>query len=208
MDYRQRIQREARRRGIQYLMHFTQVVNLPSIVEHGLLPRAELLSRGLDAFASARHRLDDEDGAVSLSISIMNYEMFKAKQKAAGRAAWVVLLLDPSILWTHRCRFCSRNAARKEIKEHRGRLDGPWGFGQMFSDTEPNHGTHVASYRAATGIPDCQPTYPDAEVQVFGGIAPEMIVRARTDRRGVAEFVQSELNRLPGYERDVCVYEF
>lgn len=208
MDYRQRIQREARRRGIQYLMHFTQMANLASIVEHGLLSRGDLSRRGLRAFGSAPYRLDDEDEAISVSISAMNNEMFNAKQNKVGRADWVFLLLDPSVLWTHHCRFCSRSAATKEIKEHRGRLDGPWGFAQMFSDSALVGGSQAASYRAANGIADCEPTYRDAEVQVFGRIAPELIIHAWTDRLDVAERVQNELNTLPGYERDVSVQEF
>ncbi|BCB19213.1 DarT ssDNA thymidine ADP-ribosyltransferase family protein [Bosea sp. ANAM02] len=208
MDYRQRIQREARRRGIQYLMHFTQTANLSSIVEYGLLSRADLARRGLCAFGSAPHRLDDEDEAISVSISAINNEMFKAKQNTVGRAAWVFLFLDPSILWTRHCRFCSRSAAKKEIKEHRGRLDGPWGFAQMFSDSALGVGSQATSYRVAQGIADCEPTYRDAEVQVFERIAPELIIHAWTDRLVTAECVQSELNRLPGYERAVSVQEF
>lgn len=208
MHFREQIQHETVQRGIQYLVHFTQAWNLPSIVKHGLLSRADLHARGLGTFTSASHRLDEKDEAISVSISAINYKMFKAKQKTCGQTAWIVLLLDPNILWTHNCRFCSRNAARRAMKEHRGRLDGPWGFAKMFSDDMPPPQFQGESYRTETSIPDCLTTRPDAEVQVFGPIAPETIVHAWVDRLNVAEAVQVELIRLPGQERDVSVREF
>jgi len=208
MGYREDIRHEAALRGIQYLVHFTQFGNLPSIVTHGLLSRADLLARGFGAFASASHRLDEEYEAISVSISAINNAMFKAKQKTCVRTNWVVLLLDPSILWTHNCRFCSRNAAKQTMMGHRGRLDGPWGFRQMFLDETSHPQFQGASYRTETGIPDCLTTHPDAEVQVFGPIPPESILCARVERRNLAEAVQAELNRLPGPERDVHVQEF
>lgn len=208
MHYAEKIRDRALRRDIPYLVHFTQARNLSSIVTYGLLSRAELLARGLDAFASDSYRLDEKADAISVSISAINWEMFKAKQKTFGRNAWIVLLLDPSILWTHNCRFCSRNAASRAMREHTGRLDGPYGFAQMFSDNPPRPAFQGSSYRTETGIPDFLTTRPDAEVQVFGPIAPDAIRHAWVDRGDLAEAVQAELNRLPGQERDVSVREF
>lgn len=207
MHYAEQIRERVERRDIQHLVHFTQVRNLASIVTNGLLSRAELLARGLDAFASDSYRLDEKDEAISVSVSAINWEMFKAKQKTFGRTAWIVLLLDPSILWTHDCRFCSRNAASREMRDHRGRLDGLWGFAQMFSDNPPP-AFQGSSYRTDTGIPHSLTTRPDAEVQVFGAVAPEAILHAWLDRLNLANAVQAELNRLPGQERDVSVREF
>lgn len=76
--------------------------------------------------------------------------------------------------------------------KHSGYLGGPWGFSRMFAgDGRP------------PGIPDCLPTYPDAEVQVFEPILPEMILELWIDRPDFAEALQAELNRLPGAERNV-----
>lgn len=129
---KKKIRQEAVQRRIPYLVHFTQVRNLASIVTHGLLSREHLLAHGLGAFVSANHRLDDKDEAISVSISAINFEIFKAKQAAWRGSAWVVLFLDPSILWTHNCRFLSRNAARRTMKEHRGFLGGPGAFFRCF----------------------------------------------------------------------------
>ncbi|TGQ28515.1 DUF4433 domain-containing protein [Mesorhizobium sp. M00.F.Ca.ET.216.01.1.1] len=69
MGFRERIRHEAVRRGIPYLVHFTQAWNLPSIVTHGLLSRTELAERNLNVFLSDRSRLDEKDEAISVSIS-------------------------------------------------------------------------------------------------------------------------------------------
>lgn len=208
MDFGEKIRHEAVRRNIPYLVHFTQVRNLPSIVTHGLLSRVDLFARGLGAAVSASDRLDEKDEAISVSISAINRGMFKAKQAAWGQSAWVVLLLDPSILWTHNCRFLCLNAATRVMRQHRGFLGGPWGFSQMFLDDMPPPLFKGTSYRLETGIPDFLTTYPDAEVQVLNPIAPEAILHAWVERRDLAEAVQLELNRLPDPERDVSVQAF
>jgi hypothetical protein len=208
MDFRERIRRETIRRGIPYLMHFTQAGNLPSIVTHGLLSRAALAKRNLNAFFSDRWRLDAKDEAISLSVSAVNCLMFRAKQRKCGRASWIVLFLDPSILWKHNCRFNCRNAAQQRMREHRGFLGGPYGFSQMFSDDMRPPLYHGASYRASTGIPSFLTTHPDAEVQVLGSIVPDDILGAWIDRGDLENAVRLELDRLPGKKREVVVQEF
>lgn len=94
------------------------------------------------------------------------------------------------------------------MKQHRGRLDGPWGFPEMFSDDMPPPQFQGASYRTDIGIPDCLTTRPEAEVQVLEPIAPEAISHAWVDRPNLAEAIQVELMRLPGQERDVSMREF
>jgi len=125
LDVSSLIRNEAVERGIPYLLHFTQIQNLAGIIEHGLLPRTMLSERDdVTAWASGRHRLDGRNDAISVSISAVNARMFGAKKRESGHPHWVILLLDPCILWTHRCRFLRRSAASKEMLEHRGRLDG------------------------------------------------------------------------------------
>nr|WP_256476570.1 DarT ssDNA thymidine ADP-ribosyltransferase family protein [Siccirubricoccus soli] len=190
-------------------MHFTQAHNLPGIVKHGLLSRARLREcDDVNAYASSQCRLDEQDGAISVSISAINLEMFWAKDRACGQPYWVVLLLDPSILWTHRCVFHRRNAATKDMRDHRGRRDGPWGFSEMFSDKHRPPMFKGESYRAETGIPSFLPTYPDAEVQVFDPILPDLIQGAWVDQEDLAKAVQEQLDQLPGPERTTYLRPF
>jgi hypothetical protein len=190
-------------------VHFTLLSNLPGIVANGLLSRAELLADRSDGIVSATHRLDGEISAVSVSVSAMNWAMFQSKRNANGRAAWVVLLLDPSIFWTKPCRFLSLNAAKSSMKNHRGRLDGPRGFAQMFSD-DARPATFVGpDYRRSTQIPDCLTTRPEAEVQVFSEIPPTTILEAWVETADHGSLVNDELAKIAdGRDRIVNVRPF
>ncbi|CAH2403648.1 DarT ssDNA thymidine ADP-ribosyltransferase family protein [Mesorhizobium ventifaucium] len=121
-----------------------------------------------------------------------------------------MLVLDPRILWTQDCAFRFRNAATNKMKNHQGRLDGPWALNQMFSDEIEMAPTNFGgtSYRAETGIPLFLTTDPDAEVQVRDRIAPEAIMGVWTRRRDLENEVRQVLNRLPGPNREVLVQEF
>src|SRR3546814_19693698 len=81
------------------------------------------------AYANDDGRLDWNEDAVSVSISRVNEPMFAAKRRNSGHADWIVLVLSATILWMHDCRFCWRNAVRKEITHHpRYSSDSKWQF--------------------------------------------------------------------------------
>lgn len=208
MGYRDRIRVRAESRGVLSLAHFTQFQNLEGIVEHGLLSRVGLAERGLDALESDPWRLDGDNGATSLSVSDINWDMFRTKRKDYPRAVWVVLFFQPSILWTHECRFCFRNAAHKDLNGCRKFRGGPWGFDTMFEDKAPTFMFKGHSYRRQTGIAPHYPTRPDAEVQVRKRIAPELIMGASLYRRDLADHVRALLKRLPGDGRTVLEQDF
>lgn len=187
----------AEQRGIPWLVHFTLIDNLPGIVEHGLLSRETLEKRGYMFCRSDPWRLDECEAAVSVSIYSVN-AVFETKRNNNGRADWVVLYLRRDILWTHKCLFAWRNAARNEIKYPRFERDGPWAFSKMFegSDEERN------------GRPPWCPTDAEAEVQVLEPIARDCILGAGVERREVGEWVSTILKRLPGEKRLVEVVAF
>ena len=208
IGYRDKIREIVAYRGIEYLCHFTPAPNLPNIIAHGLLCRAHLSTAGMPAYTSIDHRLDGEDQAISVSISAINHRMFEAKRAASGRTDWIVLFLCPSVLWMHECRFYARNAARREMLDHRGFLGGPWAFNRMFSESCHPNGFTGYSYRVDTGIADALTTYSDAETQVLEPISPEYVIGAWANNMRLAEIAQSCLNRLSGSERDVQVRDF
>ncbi len=183
-------------------MHFTQAPNVPDIVRFGLHSRVVLEKLDhVNALPSASERLDGSAYAVSVSISAINAEMFEAKDFRCGRPKWVVLLLDPAILWDLTCRFCWKNAASDDVKGHRGYLGGPYGFGRMFDDV--SYRFERESHRTEAGYPAWLPTYSSAEVQVLDPIAPEYIRGAWVDDSELAEVVDDQLRLLPGDERMV-----
>ena len=186
MEYHKTIQSIANDRGIDFLLHFTQIKNLPGIVKYGLLPRRDLENPIYSAFASAAHRLDENSDAISVSISQINEHMFASKRRKSGHDDWVVLVISAEILWTHSCRFCWCNAARKEIKNHRGWRGGPWAFAKMFSERD---GT-------ANGLPRSHPNDPEAEVQVLEPIDSKSILGAVVNRSALVVPVQEILRGL------------
>lgn len=198
MSYTAKIERIARDRGIQFLLHFTQTTNLPGIMTHGLLPRRELEKPIHTAYASAKHRLDDNNDAVSVSIARLNEPMFSSKRDKSGHSNWLILVLAPEILWTHDCRFCWCNAARKEIKDYRGWLGGPWALNKMFSER----------LGARDGLPDSCPTDPEAEVQVLSPIAPKFVRAIAVNRSEIAAPVKQALVELLGHAPPVLVESF
>lgn len=180
--------RRVKRRRIKALCHFTPLYNAESIMAHGLVSRNILIDDGIQFFAPDKLRLDGHFNAVSLSVESINESMFSAKRREYN-CNWVIFVVNPSVIWTHECRFCWKNAATSEICNHRGFIGGPWAFDKMFEDrcVHPSE-----SYRASRNRLDYQPTDNAAEIQVLEPIAPELIIGAFTGR----EAVKSEMLRV------------
>lgn len=193
--YRRAIQAKARARGIEQLLHFTSLENLPSIVVHGLLSRVELVRRQLGAYVTDEYRLDDVLEGVSLSVERPNWRMLKSMLARPRESQWVCLGLSADVLWMHACRFCWRNASSNAMRKHRGRCGGPWAFDRMFD----------GSTEERNGLALCYPTFPDAEVQVLEPIAPTYIFGAVVSTPAAAACVDSILRKIPGSGRVVEV---
>lgn len=176
MSNSEKIRREARARNIEALLHFTPAVNLPSILENGLGSRSVLDAHDVSYTYTDDLRADDRPDALSLSVSEINYSMFDTKRRQA-RISWVILALDPSILWTHSCRFCWANAASREIRSFRSFLGGPWGFSRMF-DGAPMSSRDPRCRREVYELANNVTTDNAAEVQVFDPIDSNLIIAA------------------------------
>jgi ssDNA thymidine ADP-ribosyltransferase, DarT len=202
-----------RARGIRWLPHFTNIGNLAGIVEHGLLPRAELEKMpDLQVFYTDPWRLDGNLEASSLSVSGINHDMLDSKRKKYPQVVWAVIFFQPCVLWTHDCRFCFCNAAHKDLTKTNNFRGGPWGFDTMFEDEAPT-AAGGSSYREEAGIPPCFPTREDAEVQIRGRIAPELIVGvvvqgADPDLAVRVQALMDRLNTEDSGDRNVLVEEF
>jgi len=178
-DRKERIRKASERRGIQYLVHFTQVGNVPSILEHGLLSRRELDKRGIPYRWNDENRFDEALDAISLSISFPNYRMFfrLRQHKRNEGARWVVLMLSSAILWEYKCTYHYTNAARKEFRDkYRGDLQSLGVFEGMFAP----------EIRGISRDPDIPPFYttdPQAEVLIFQRIPTEKVLEVCVENR-------------------------
>lgn len=165
------------KRGVQHLVHFTRIRNLPGILKYGLLSRPELASRGIDHTVNDLYRYDYLP-AVCLSVSFPNYKMFYGLRMDHPEEDWAVLRLKPELIDKKRCVFSHLNAAKRELAnsplEPRMTLDALNG---MFTD----HNGMPA--RSTLNIPDHFPTNPQAEILVLDPIEPSYIVDVIIDAK-------------------------
>lgn len=164
------IREAAKAREIPFLAHFTRTLNLPSIFQHGLVPRASLDDLQLEAQTNDEYRLDGQLGANCLSVAFPNALMlWKLRQENPG-TNWVVLILSPSILWEMPCAFCPHNAAANEVTcQPIGRFQTAEALNAMF-DPLPNIN------REGQKLKNYDPTDVQAEVLAFGTILPAKIM--------------------------------
>lgn len=104
------VQRVVQERSISCLVHFTRLSNLNKILTEGLRSRKDLEKEGYCSFSDSL-RLDGHTECISLSVSFPNYKMFYSLRRDNPEEKWVVLLLQPSILWEKSCAFYRTNAA-------------------------------------------------------------------------------------------------
>jgi len=149
-------------RKIKQLCHFTHTANLASILRSGLVGQDQVgkLPNLLEVVINDHRRIDGHPEAVCLSISFPNYRMFYPFHQHLP-ADWVVITLQPEILWELDCAFCKENAASNNVRnipiDQRKQFEA---LEELFKDVD-----HVK--RGQLKIPNCYPTNPQAEILVF-----------------------------------------
>lgn len=164
------IRREAARRGITRLCHFTPSRNLAHIASDrvGILATKRLQEHERRIFTPTDlSRLDGHEAYISCSIEYPNVWYFdKAKSRDIVFKDWVVLFITPKYLWHSGTRFCPRNAASncgRDVSE------GEAAFLALFDDSIKG-----AYGKAFTRLPvhlSCCPTDDQAEVLIPDQIA-------------------------------------
>ncbi|CAM3934487.1 DarT ssDNA thymidine ADP-ribosyltransferase family protein [Pseudomonas wadenswilerensis] len=166
---RPEIQAYSQAREIPYLVHFTRLENLPSILQHGLRPVSKHGAFCNQPVINDELRLDGHLDGTSLSIAFPNYHMFY-KYRQQPNTEWVVLGIDQSVLWTKNCGFCQRNAATNGMAQQTvANLQTLTAFQGMFDEID-GLGT-----RQEQRLKKFDPTDPQAEVLVFDDIEPNLI---------------------------------
>lgn len=179
------------RRNIKSLFHFSKINNLSGICSQGIVPRANL-KEGEFEFCDI-YRSDGFLNANCISVSFPQYKMFFLKRVDNRKQKWVVFEVSTDFLLTKDLAFFERNAAsrqvQKEIIENRKSVTA---FEKMFDEIE-----HFPS-REQTGIPDCYPTDPQAEILVFDRIETEYLVAAHFETQEILNENKKYLNGLKG----------
>ena len=140
-------------RNIKELIHFTNILNVNSIMLHGLLPRRLVDREFPNAYVNDENRFDNYKNATCLSVSFPNYKMFYKYQNENKGMDWAVLSLNPELLADLDIRyffFFKENAAKSDSSRCT--------FEQMFG-----------------GSMGCNPENPQAEILAFGIIDPKYI---------------------------------
>lgn len=156
----------SRTRGIEYLVHFTQKDNLPSIKKYGLMSRRDLEKSAISFSFNDEQRFDGYPNSISLSVTSTNYKMFWSLRKKNPSAEWAIILLDAyGVLKNYDCAFQSTNAANNNMRAKtiadRKTLAA---FESMFYDD---------NLRKIRDLKDNEPTDPQAEILCFDTISPK-----------------------------------
>lgn len=104
-------------RNIKYLVHFTNVRNLPSIKKHGILSVSELKKNKIEFDNNDVKRLDGCLEYISLSITHVNCHLYNRFKSNFINKEYETLLIDAAILYLEIDNpriYCETNAAAKQ----------------------------------------------------------------------------------------------
>lgn len=158
-------------KGIEYLVHFTRLENLDSILQNGLISRQQLPMVNPYALFNDYLRLDNCQNAICSSITHPNYKMFYSLRMQDTTKEWCVIGIKKDVLWEKNCVFCVENAASSNVTSiplmYRMGVNA---FNKLFEEIEGKPS------REQLGLTSDCPTNPQAEVLVFNSIEPNYIV--------------------------------
>ena len=169
-------------KGIQHLVHFTKRSNLNDILWYGINSKKYNAEIGKSHFHNDDLRLDKRLDWVSTSIQFPNYKMFYKYRCQNKLEPWVVLLLCPSIIWSHDCLFCPTNAASYSVRNsNEYDLSGSVAFGRLFDVSNRSELLRTAD-----------PTDVQAEVLVKHHISPSLITNVIFEKKN--DFIKVNSN--------------
>lgn len=170
---KQEIKDFIKKNNINEIIHFTQLDNLESIMEKGLLSTYVLERNKIKFSRNDYNRFDNLTNTICVSIGFPNYKMFYRLRDSDSLKKWVILIIKPEILYEKTCVFCYENAASynmnsKSIMERTG-SQALENLFYKFVDI------NAGITRDEIGIRKNHTTNPQAEVLVFNRIEPSYI---------------------------------
>ncbi|EGQ8539269.1 DarT ssDNA thymidine ADP-ribosyltransferase family protein [Vibrio parahaemolyticus] len=198
MARKEEIQQILDERRIKVLLHFTQLENLPNILQHGLKTRDELDG---SAKCNDELRLDNHTDTISVSIQhpndLMFYKYREKLRKEDPKADWCVLGIPARILLEQDALFCKRNAACASIScQSEEELRSSASLEAMFDEIEGH------TSRADQCLNDNDPTDVQAEVLVKGNIPPEkikaIVFTSRQAKKDHQSIIGDRMTRIHG----------
>lgn len=175
-------------KGINYLTHYTNINNLPSILNKGLMTIDTLKKREISFMQNDEIRVDNTN-AICLNIEFPNYKLFYKNRITLPDLNWAVILLDSKILFELDVAFCKTNAANHNVNSipicERQTVSA---FLDMFYDNENN------DLRSYLNLPKNYTTDPQAEILVFETIPVDYIVKIFFQNNDLVNEYKSKYN--------------
>jgi len=149
-------------RNITKLIHFTDIRNIESILEHGILPPSRLKERSIESHLNDANRFDNQMGGISVSIMQRNQYLLNSYNKRDPRK-WVEIEINPDIAATRNCLFYESNAANSKFQDVKEEyLRSAKAFKNIFANhVFSNHGVWTRENKK-----DYEPTDLQAEIIV------------------------------------------
>lgn len=173
-------------RKIERLLHFTNIKNIPSIMENGLLTKENLEYNEIEHYYNDGSR-NDGKGTICFSIEFPNYKMFYKLRSEKYQERWCVIEVSSDIILNNKCIFYEENAGSKvmfssDSEDKMGRL----ALGKLFENEE---------LRLKNELPENFTTNPQAEVCVCIDIPADYIKKIYCEYNTVGEDVKSMLSQ-------------
>ncbi len=175
------------KRGIENFVHFTDVENLESIMENGILSINELENRKLQYKNSDEERFDLIHDGISISVSFPNCEMLYQKRKRDKNRKWCILLLDPKKIIEKKCLYFEHNAASGRFSNIKGRYAAEDYFEHFFDEIVYGKDTNIEIHRNFPSKKEClkYATSMQAEIACFDEITPDCIKKCVFENESV-----------------------
>lgn len=176
------------KRGIKYLVHFTDKKNYDSIMKNGILSISEARRRGI--FVNIKdnnissHKVDsimksDNRDYISLSITNVNKDLIRA-YRASGRINNVIVIyIDSRILWEDIEKdriYCNMNASKNEVSFGRDLDSFENMFAPIVSQTDFMTGIKTTYDRNRDGRKQNETTNPRAEILFEKRVDPKYFI--------------------------------
>lgn len=168
-------------RKIRYLVHFTNVKNLPSILLNGILPRKTLEQRAIKFFFNDNDRLENKLDCISLSVEYPNRFLLN-KFKTEYNNKYCIILLDAeSVLLNNNNKkyFVYCNAARSDARWwlQNDTLCQDKYLNALFVEENPDSRSFNHYSRTSKQLKKYLPTSEQAEI-LYQGIIPISYIKS------------------------------
>ncbi|QFT39672.1 MULTISPECIES: DarT ssDNA thymidine ADP-ribosyltransferase family protein [unclassified Vibrio] len=162
---------------IPYLVHFTHISNLESIIEKGILSR-DAVNELDDVVINDKERHDRRTHSISASIAHPNDLMFYKYRDVDED--WVVIAIKRRVLWNSECMFFKHNAAdgkMSALEDHE--VKGLEALQALYEEIDG------FDSRAEQQLEDFDPTDKQAEVLIENRVAVEDLLGVYVSNRMV-----------------------